>query len=202
MARNTNPRKLVWVKVSEAFPNLKYGFRSGVEESFRGQLGQTVVAAADLQNLVVGANRPKPARASKKRATGYEGSFCSYDQIATLKQNGFSITPGKGPRLAKATTLSKPVYVTVNGIKYGWMSPVSTMPVTVGSIGVKDVGGTDTDILYGCEFPKPPRMKFINDTTGDSFSSFADPSNVDQAPAGWTLAHVGSYRAEDLARYL
>lgn len=201
MPRNTDARSLVWVKVSEVMASLKYGFRSGLESGQRANLGQTAVAATDLQNLVIGANRPKPARASRKRTTGYDGSYCSYDKIALLKQAGWSITPGKGPRLARATTLSTPVYVTINGIKYGWQSPASNMPVTINSIGVRNVGPTDTDIIYGCEFPKPPRMKQINEQTGDSYSSFADPANIDNAP-GWQLVTVGSFRAEDLGRYL
>lgn len=206
MPRNTNDRSLVWVKVSAALPDLKYGFQSGMDTGSRSALGQTPVTDALYnQGLVVGANAPKPSRASRKRTgSGYEGSFCSYDVIATLKQAGWSITPGKPTRKPRpANGLSKCVYVTMpGGVKYAWYSPIGQNAPTLGTIGVRDATGSDNDLIFGSEFPKPPRYKKLL-TDGSSFSSFVDPTNVDAAVSdGWFPSDDGNYAQSDLARYL
>lgn len=204
MARNLRSRKLVWVKVSQQLAAIKYAFRSGLRDSEQGRLGQTVLAAGnnDVTGIVIGANAPKPARAAKKTQTGWEGSFCSYDVIAALKTAGYRITAGKPTRKPRAATnTSRVVYVTLNGIKYAWYATRSTVAANTAVVGVKDATGGDNDLIFGAEFPKPPRYKII--VEDDSFSSFIDPSSLAQAQgATWFPVDDGNYSAIDLARYL
>jgi hypothetical protein len=184
MARNTKERALVWVSVA-AIPALKYGFNSGADAGDRGILGQTVVNPADpLTGLVIGANNIKPAKATKLKATGSESSFCSANQIAALKAAGWTVTKGK----LKTRTSSKradALYVTINGIKYGWLSAKGTTPVDTKSLGIKAVKPADTDIIYGSSFPKPGRASFRTDD-GHTYSTFYDPSA--SPGAGWSTS--------------
>lgn len=203
MARNLRSRRLVTVTVSQALPSLRYGFRSRLRDSERSRFGQTVVDSTEnVTGLVIGANAPKPARAAKKAATGWEGSYCSHSVIATLKTAGYRITAGKATRKPRAAnSISKVVYVTVNGVKYAWYSPSSTVSANTGGVGIKDASPSDNDLIFGAEFPKPPRYKII--VGDDSFSSFIDPSNIDQATtANWFPVDDGNYSSVDLARYL
>lgn len=203
MARNLRSRRLVTVTVSAQLPSLRYGFRSGLRDSERSRFGQTPVDNPDnVTGLVVGANAPKPARAAKKIATGWEGSYCSHSVIAALKTAGYKITSGKPTRKPRAANqTSRVVYVTVNGIKYAWYSPSSTVAANISTVGIRDASPSDNDLIFGAEFPKPPRYKII--VGDDSFSSFIDPSNADQAASSnWFPVDDGNFSSVDLARYL
>lgn len=203
MARNLRSRRLVSVTVSAALSTLKYGFRSGLRDSEQSRFGQTQITTAnDVLNLVIGANAPKPARAAKKMATGWEGSYCSHTAIATLKVAGYRITAGKSTRKPRAATAnSRVVYVKLNGIKYAWYYTASTVAANIATVGVREASGSDNDLIFGAEFPKPPRYKVI--IGDDSFSSFIDPSSLEQAQgASWFPVDDGNYSSVDLARYL
>ncbi len=203
MARNLRSRRLVWVTVSQPLQALKYAFRSGLRDSERSRFGQTALTnPEETQGVIIGANAPKPARASKKMQTGWEGSFCSHTVIAALKVAGYRITAGKPTRKPRAATNnSRVVYVTLNGIKYAWYYVASTVAANIGTVGVREASGNDNDLIFGAEFPKPPRYKVI--IGDDSFSSFVDPSSLDQAQgASWFPVDDGNYSSVDLARYL
>ncbi len=203
MARNLRSRRLVSVTVSQTLAGLRYGFRSGLRDSERGKFGQTLIESPDnVTGLVIGANAPKPARAAKKFATGWEGSYCSHSVIATLKEAGYVIKAGKPTRKPRAATnTSKVVYVTINGIKYAWYYVASTVAASIATVGVKEATGGDGDLIFGASFPKPPRYKVI--VGEDSFSSFVDPSSLDRASgASWFPVDDGNYSSTDLARYL
>lgn len=203
MARNYNDRKLRWVKPSQQTGTLKYGFQSALASSRASLFGQADVAVTDLQGLVIGANNPKPAKATKKLATGYESSFCDFSKWADLEQQGYNVVaPKKTIRLPRTTSLSTTMYVTINGVKYAWQMPLVVGTVgNLTAVGAKSAAAGATDLVFGASFPKPPRYQYVNTATGDRLNIFGDPS-TDEATAntaGWVQTFSGRYSQQDLA---
>lgn len=209
MPRNYAKGVLASVTMQHGGAALKYAFRSRMQrESNRTALGQTLINVAtinDVQNLVLGCNAPKPARASKTFDTnppGSESSFCSDDKIVTLKADGWSITPRKAAGKPSFTPRSQTVYVTVNGIKYAWRSSRApdaiSAQVNLAQIGVKVATATETGLVFGCSFPKPPLIgkvvKDPEDDADDFFSTMADPTSFESAiQAGWQSVNKKGY---------
>lgn len=190
MTRNTKQRELVWVKLPTPYAAIKYGFNSGADAGDKAILGQTAVTAADVTGLVIGANNIKPGKATKLKATGSESSFYSDGTATALKAAGWKLTR---PKISSYRTSSRSelLYVTINGVKYGWRSAKSSgaRPAGADGLGIKSVT-TSKDVIYGCSFPKPPRATAIT-PDGNSFSTFVDPSKADKLPDGWSLAGSG-----------
>lgn len=198
MPRNYEDSRLVYVTIAE-FTNLKYTFKTRVKTTTSTDLGHTTVGVAQIstaQGYVIGANSPKPPRASKSTETGIEGSFVDKDKIASAKAAGYSIQRGKRrtPRKTKFTVVK---YVDINGIKYAWNSPTAQGAPSLDALGATDA--TDNDqVVFGADFPKPPRVK-IGIGDNNSYSSFVDPNKFDDAiAAGWAPAGNGRYKAADL----
>lgn len=189
MPRNYSARTLSYVTVAQGV-NIKYGFWSGLKTSLRDNYGQTeIIASTKVEGLVIGANSPKPYRASTKSSSGYESSWCSHDKVAALKKAGYQVLSPK-VRSASVTKLSKTVYVTINGIKYAWQMPLPPSGVDLTALGVKDATANDNDLVFGASFPKPPRVSKLIQTTdgGGLFSSFCDPSKLSSLPDGWLIS--------------
>lgn len=190
MARNTLSG--TYVTVGIAGTPLKYGFNSRLRDALRNDFGQVeITGTTSIQNLIIGANIPKPSRASKRFVTGYDSSYCDPSKIKSLRDDRYRITPGRGLGAGSAGTgLSKTFYVTINGIKYAWNSAVPSADQTgVNSSQVSaNLASGDTDLVFGANFPKPPRLQIaVGESKDHVFSSFADPSAVDNAlNAGWT----------------
>ena len=198
MPRNYNNGRLVVVTIA-GFPNLRYGFNTRVRESTSTTLGHVSITPgglADVNGIVLGANSPKPPRASKRLANGYEGSFADKSKIAELKGDGWRITRGK-TRKGSSSARSKTVYITINGINYAWNRPeAATMP-DLSQTGHEEPD-SNTPLVFGARFPKPPRMKLERDD-GD-FATFikANQATVDALKeAGWTNAGNGTYTLKD-----
>lgn len=200
MPRNTNLSTLVYVTIPLGAQTLKYGFRSRLRDTLRNNFGQTVIAdGVSIQGLVLGANSPKPSRASKRELAGYEGSFCSSANIKALRDAGYRITRGK-PSKIQGGNFNDSFYATVNGLKIAFQSN------GIGSIGAQESGfpsafgltlATSADagqLVYGTEFPQLPSWEFEL-ANGKSFSSKADPSRVD------TLAVTPGYKEKEAGSY-
>lgn len=179
MPRNTGSRTLRYVTIA-GWEGLKYGFQSGLKDTLRDNFGQTDITAATLvAGLVIGANSPKPARASKKldATQGYESSFCSSDKIATLKADGYRISRPRPARQGGSRSLGKIVYVNVNSIKYGWFLPaVPAGFQNLSLFGHKDADANDK-VVFGATFPKPARYKLVSADGTSSLTSFVEPGN-------------------------
>lgn len=202
MARNYGERTLVWVTVPGAdYTDLKYGFRSGLRDSLRNNLGQVAVTASDLQNLVIGANFPKPSRATKRFATGNESSYVSVASIPAAKNDGWKVQRPRA-NAPSDSNLSDTVYVTINGIKYAWNMPLNTVAGEANHTdgGVTAASASESGLVFGAEFPKPPRITKQHST--GTLSVFCDPSRLDNIPEGWAKTGRGNYTASDLSTYL
>jgi hypothetical protein len=178
---------------------VKYGFRTNIEANYRTQLSQTLVdlGATLPVGLVIGANAPKPPRASKVVATGTKSSFCSFPRQAQARAAGWRVGSPK-LRSARATTRSQVYYLTIRGIKYAWNLPTATASRLSGQLaqlGVRAATANDRDLVFGSEFPKPPRVA-VSRGSGDSInihSTFCDPSRLDSLPAGFQVISSGKY---------
>jgi hypothetical protein len=202
MARNLNNGTLVYVPIA-FITGLKYAFRSRVADARRDDLGQVVIPATltDVTGYVLGANSPKPPRATKLFATGSESSFCDAAKITALKAAGWSIQAAKASRKGVATARSTPFYVTINGIKYAWQSANSAQtPANLLTVsGIKAVAANDNDLVWGAQFPKPSKIK-IALADGSKYGTFCDPTAEGTLPADVELK-AGKYGATDLTRF-
>jgi hypothetical protein len=196
MPRNYNERILVAVDTKIKTTMIKYGFKTGIKtEADRVLLGQVEVAALPTATgLVLGCNNPKPNKATKKDTitasgvTTYTGgsktSFIATAKIEDALFEGWLVKGAPEPRNPIGAK-----YVTINGIKYGWNPQTLPSGVTApaGDTGVKD-GDVNDVLCFGCQFPKPARMK-TTFGVGNSYSSFVDPDKINGLrTSGWDRA--------------
>jgi hypothetical protein len=181
MGRRDDKRK-VWV-VPFNGSSLKYGFATNVDTAQGTQLGHANVTGQALAGLIYGANAPKPARASKRFATGTVSSFINAGNVANARTQGWRI--GKARiRRGGSTAKAKVVYVTINGVKYAWSLPNDTA-AAIGSLqalGIRLATNSDTDLVFGATSPKPPQVFKV--VGNDVISTYCDPSVT--LPAGWS----------------
>lgn len=189
-----DPRRVVYVPLTTL--NINYGFRTNIDEGDATVLGHVAVAGAYPDNFVLGANAPKPPRASRVRITGTTSSFISPDQIATARAAGWRLTGRTRTRSGANTLRSTPVYVNIGGIKYAWNMPDETYTAIAGDaagLGIQAATSADTDLVWGASFPKPPKVAKLVITGDDTtnYSTFCDSSRVDSLPDDWRKVKDG-----------
>lgn len=163
--------------------DFSYGFLTNVEAADGTVLGH--VAKDQIQGAVVwGANAPKPARASKQKASGVSSSFISFDAIDAARKAGWRVGKAR-TRGASNSTATRTVYVTIEGIKYAWRIPnvTATNLGDLAQLGIKVADPKDRDLVFGASSPKPPRAKKKKDNS--TISTFYDPSVT--LPTGFTV---------------
>jgi hypothetical protein len=183
----------VLLSASGAYQGVRYAFRTSktVSEGDSTVLGHQALTGADtIANLIFKAQTPKPARASRRRATGYTSSFVSATATVSAANAGWQITPSRrdGGR-RRITQFTVVVYVTLNGIKYGWNIRKSLFQKIKGSLtalGVQ-VATPQDDIVFGASFPKPPKVTISVPQGADilTSSSFYDPSREESLSANF-----------------
>lgn len=182
MARNYNARKWVYVEIAGG---IRYVFPSRIRQTLMNELGQLSTSGlATVDKVVVGAQSPKPPKATKSFATGSESSFCSVAKIADLKADGWRISASKVGSYSLDTAFAKSYKITINGIKYAFQSSdlPSGMQFPAGFTDPRDlVDANDTNLIWNPDFPKPPRFS-ISDGA-NTISSYCDPSKVDDVKA-------------------
>lgn len=180
--------RLVYVPLEAPYADHKYGFRTTLEASKGTILGhQTLDASTPVTGLIFKANHPKPKRASKTFATGTNSSYIAPSAIVAAIAAGWDIVKAKSNGRKSKSTFQVPVYVTVNGVKYAWgmkKSQKAKLGANFATLGIKEVTGTEQDLVFGASFPKPPRVQSLTlsgkGASGTSVSSntFYDPSNT------------------------
>ncbi len=181
----TGPKRIVAVVPFSGSP-IRYGFATNIDQAQSQQLGQAPVNTF-ASGFVFGANAPKPARARKKFASGIVSSFISAGSVVAARGAGWSVGKGKY-RTGGSTPKGKTVYVTIGGIKYGWVMPNTTAQRIGGSstqLGIKEAQSTDKDVIFGASYPKPPKASRSVASSGgtSTLTTFYDPSVT--LPAGW-----------------
>jgi hypothetical protein len=159
-------------------------------------LGQVAV---DLNQppagLIVGANAPKPGRASKVYTATISSGFYDIAQIPALKAADWKIVSRPFIRRGKPTKLAQAVVINHQGIKYAWMMPKETYN-SIGqgnltALGITNTDQNDKNLVWGAAFPKLPRASFIDNTgsggVNKTLSTFVDPTKVDDLPPGWAV---------------
>lgn len=197
MAANSyNNRRLVYVTPFTG-ATVKYGFLTNTPAAVSTACGHTEVTDAYPTGLVIGANAPKPGRASKRTATGTNGSFYDIGNRAALRTAGYSLTNPK-IRRGSVGANSRAVYVLNGGIKYAWRMPQTTYTKIGGdlaALGLVDATSNDVDLVWGASYPKPPKASRADvgaDGT-DIISTFVDPDAVDSLPDGWSTSSGEEY---------
>lgn len=180
-------RQLVYVPIGTI---CSYGFNTNMNEGDKTALGHVAVnIASPPAKLVLGANRPKPGRATKTSASETNSSFYDASKSTALRAAGWRLTfpklrSGKGSN----GILSKEYYVTISGIKYAWplSNDVATRLGNVEALGLRPTVGTANDYVYGARFPKPPRAtkRTVGDDGVSTASSFYDPT-ISTLPDGF-----------------
>lgn len=181
----TGPKRIVSVVPFNGSP-IKYGFATNIDQAQSQQLGQAAITTF-ASGFVFGANAPKPARARKRFASGIVSSFISASSVVAARGAGWSVGKGKY-RTGGTTPKGKTVYVTIGGIKYGWVMPNTTaqrMGGSISQLGIKEAMSTDKDVVFGASYPKPPTASRSVASSGgaSTLTTFYDPSIA--LPAGW-----------------
>lgn len=180
MARNYNSRAWVYVEMANG---IKYAFPSRLKSTLREKLGQVATSTlTEVNGVVVGAQSPKPSRASKRFATGTESSFCASASIPALRNDEWTINTSKTASFAINTSFAKAYKVTINGIKYAFQSAdlPSGTAFPAGFTDPRDlVDANDTNLVWGADFPKPPRFSIRSGA--NTISSYLDETKVDLA---------------------
>ena len=152
--------------------------------------------AALPANAFLGANSPKPPRATQKTPTGSNSTFCDTAKIATLKADSWTITPGKQKGVNLAATASGVVtcFVLVDGVKYAWnmnATRYGRLSGDLGGLGVEVATAADRNTLvWGSTVPKPAiASKFLEagEGGGDTLRCFVSSAKENELPAGWQL---------------
>lgn len=165
-----------YVDVTVGSVTFSYAFKTNMDTNFAALFGHKPVTTGSA-NLIVGANYPKPARASGKKAKKYGSSFIDPSQYTAAKADGFNITASKRGAIAtgKAGEDSHAVKITVAGIDYAWNMPDDTYALigdVKATLKIEDIT-TSTDAIksvVGASFPKPARWKLkMEDKTVSTF---------------------------------
>jgi hypothetical protein len=194
MSKYDNTR-LAWV-VPSTGSEIKYGFRSNIDEATATILGHTIIAGEYPVGLVIGANSPKPPRASRRQASGYQSSWCSSTAVVAARAAGFTVRAGKRRR-ARSSSRSATVYVSDGGLKLAWNIPRTTYQRIIQNdltaLGIKTAGAGDEDLVFGQSYPKKPRVSFFASGADgvDIISTYADPSKLNSLPNGWSSNSAG-----------
>jgi len=180
---------------------VKYAFVSNIPDKYLTILGHIPItqalASAPIVGLVLGCSYPKPGRAGKKLDGRYVSSFFDQTKKLALKKDGWRLartkarTQYRNPNSPRS--LVQTAFVTINSVNYAWNPPKVTIQnvteATMTALGVRLTVTNIADLVFGANFPKPPRFSktLVEGDDVKVISSFYDPS-VDALPAGIDLA--------------
>lgn len=191
------PREEMFVTLGNG---LIYVFETNVDTVERNNLGQAPLPAVAPALAFKGGNSPKPRRARRLTADGWNSSFCSAAPatiIPALKTAGWQVgrTPKQRGIITAAGARSVTVYVTVRGIKYAWNMPRETQASLTAArmtgLGIQIATATDiATLVWGASVPRPAKVQ-IQLSPGlfgaDSVSTFVGQAQEDSLPAGFKL---------------
>lgn len=191
------PRDEVSVTLDNA---LIYVFETNVDASERNNLGHTVLPAIAPPLAFKGGNSPKPRRARRLTADGWNSSFCSAAPatiIPALKTAGWQVgrTPKQRGIITAAAARSVTVYVIVRGIKYAWNMPRETQAsltaAAMTALGIQVATAADiSTLVWGASLPRPAKVQILKAPGlfgADSVSTFVGQAQEDTLPAGFKL---------------
>ncbi|MEK0193265.1 hypothetical protein [Microcoleus anatoxicus] len=178
---------------------LNYVFATNVDATASTALGHVAVPALVPALSFQGGNSPKPRRARRLTADGWNSSFITSvaATIVTAKTAGYQVSnqPKKRGLIPASGSRATTVYVTVRGIKYAWNMPNETITTitqaTLTALGVNIATASDVNTLvWGASLPQPAKAQFFNVAGpggGDVLSTFVGQAQEDNLPNGWRL---------------
>lgn len=194
---------------------LKFGFRSpnGVTEAVRTMLGHVPGVNADgsyIAGFILGANFPQPPRMSKRGVGSY---YCGIDRVNEARADGWKQT--KPAKYLRGGSRNKTVLVSIDlrlnneaGEPIGpeikisrYLRTTTRTRITdavLTQLGVNITTQTNSDLIYGAEYPKPPEARYTavpidNAANIDTYGTMVDPKKIDTLPSGWVLTNSGKY---------
>lgn len=190
-----------------------FGFRSpdGVTEATRQLLGHVDGIQENgsyIPGFILGANFPKPPRMQKRGVGNY---YCAIDKTNEARASGWSMS--EPAKYLRGGTRRKSVLVSVDmrqndetGNPTGpqlkiarYMRNTTKARITDGDLsamGVNTTTASDSDLIYGAEYPIPPEARFTAVNTEqnvDTYGTMVDPKRLDNLPAGWVVTSNGKY---------
>lgn len=180
-------KRMVYVTPIVGSP-YRYGFPTNIDESRGEQLGHTLVAGALPEGYIVGANLPKPARATRRFVDGTTSSFIDAGSVISARNLGWSVGQAKigtGGTTARATI----VYIRMGLVKYAWPMRNTTrarIQPDFAGLGIVESTPADKDLVFGSRIPKPPKATktVITGDEVDTLGTFYDPDT--DLPEGWS----------------
>ncbi|AFY80164.1 hypothetical protein [Oscillatoria acuminata] len=177
-----------------------YGFMTNIDSVEATQLGHRLARTGGkyLDQLVIGCSAPKPQRLTKKEKEYSVTSFVSFDRLQQAINAGWKPAKKGKIRLPRSTKKSKTVYVEIRGIKYAWSMPdrlYKRLAKYRSNLGFADAQSSDTDLCFGAEYPKPPKVGIneVGTGGGDNLSTFCAPRLIDNLPIAFFLIDPGNY---------
>lgn len=175
-----------------------YLYKSNINpESVLTACGVTAVDFAAIPaSAFMGANSPKPPRASQMTPLGSNSTFCDKAKISALKADGYTISQGRVRGISTASAASKVVtcFVTCDGVKYAWNMNAARYARLSGDLaGLGVEAATDADrptLVWGSTVPRPAiASKFFEtgEDGGDTLRCFVASAKEDNLPEGWRL---------------
>lgn len=192
-------------EVSVAMENgLIYVFETNVDTEERVALGHVPIAGTVPDNAFKGGNDPKPRRAKRLTADGWNSSFCAESPatvITALKAAGWQVGRPQANRgiITGATARAVTVYVLVRGIKFAWNMPAETRAsiiasgTTLEALGIQVATAADVSTLvWGASLPRPAKVQFKRTTTplgggSDIITTYCGQAQEDNLPDGWKI---------------
>jgi len=178
---------------------LIYVFSTNVDTVARTALGHTPVPDVVPALAFQGGDSPKPRRATRLTADGWNSSYISATPavVTAARSAGYQVSRreirrGRVPAAgARATT----VYVLIRGIKYAWNIPNETIATitqaTLTALGIEIATATDeATLVWGASLPKPAVATFFSAAGpggGDQLSTFVAQAREDSLPTGWRI---------------
>lgn len=188
------PKLKYWVMLNQY---LAYGYSgvdiskvSGVTQADLDLLGIGKFETFTPTNpIVIGSNSPKPTRVLKRITAGgikrTFSTFCAYDKVQAAIQAGWQVAKQgriRGLRdVAESTRVG--VFIPIGGINYGFNMDRTDFNTYGTALGIQAVTGLTgaadiARLVFGASFPKPG-MASIKLADGSTFSSFYDPTKLD-----------------------
>ena len=178
---------------------LIYVFQTNVDASARTALGHVAVPDTVPALAFQGGESPKPRRAKRLTADGWNSSFIAETPavITAARASGYQVSKAgkRRGRVPSAGSRATTVYVNVRGIKYAWNIPnesLATMTqATATALGISIATAADeATLVFGASIPKPAVATFFSAAGpggGDQLSTFIDQSKEDTLPTGWRI---------------
>lgn len=181
---------------------LVYVFETNVDPEERANLGHVAITGAVPALAFKGGNSPKPRRARRLTADGWNSSFCAETPatvITALKAAGWEVgrTPKKRGIVTGATARAVTVFVTVRGIKFAWNLPAESRAnmtdAVMTALGIQIATTADIDTLvWGASLPRPAIVQFKKTATplgggSDILTTYCGQAEEDNLPAGWKI---------------